>query len=174
MVRAFHDATAGWSPPPTARWKTDGAADQREATGDWVVCHNDLAPWNTTFTEGQPVAFIDWDLAAPGPRMWDIAFAAWHFTPLYETDQWPTDPFVPRGQRVRLLADAYGLESAARIALPAVVLARMEHTWKVFHDQARAGDPAYQRLWQAGAGDGIRRQINYVTRNRSALHDALA
>lgn len=36
-----------------------------------TVCHNELFSWNTVFRSGVPVAFIDWDTAAPGPRAWD-------------------------------------------------------------------------------------------------------
>ena len=53
LVREFHDLTAG----------TPLAGDAQ------VVCHNDLAPNNTVYSPGGsglcPVAFIDWDLAAP-------------------------------------------------------------------------------------------------------------
>ena len=38
--------------------------------------------WNTVFARERPVAFIAWDLAAPGPRWWDVSFAIWHFVPL--------------------------------------------------------------------------------------------
>ena len=54
MVRQFHDVTAG----------TDLAG------GEEVVCHNDLSPKNTVYRDLgsglRPVAFIDWDIAAPG------------------------------------------------------------------------------------------------------------
>jgi aminoglycoside phosphotransferase (APT) family kinase protein len=57
LVRQLHDLTAG---SPLA-----GTAE--------VVCHNDLSPKNTVYRDtGQglrPVAFIDWDLAAPGDRL---------------------------------------------------------------------------------------------------------
>ncbi|WEB45065.1 phosphotransferase [Streptomyces yunnanensis] len=42
-----------------------------------VVCHNDLSPKNTVYrpVDGalRPVAFIDWDLAAPGARIHEVA-----------------------------------------------------------------------------------------------------
>ncbi|HEV3399193.1 MAG TPA: phosphotransferase, partial [Actinomycetes bacterium] len=54
LVRELHDLSAG---TPLA-----GSAE--------VVCHNDLSPRNTVYRDtGQglrPVAFIDWDIAAPG------------------------------------------------------------------------------------------------------------
>src|SRR5215211_7796433 len=49
LLRALHDATAG----------TSLAGDQE------VVCHNDPSPCNYVFRESRPVAFIDFDHAAP-------------------------------------------------------------------------------------------------------------
>jgi aminoglycoside phosphotransferase (APT) family kinase protein len=42
-----------------------------------VVCHNDLSPCNFVFQEGKPIAIIDFDAAAPGPRLHDFGYAAW-------------------------------------------------------------------------------------------------
>lgn len=39
---------------------------------------------------------------------------------------------------------------------------------------AERGDPAYVRLWEASAGDGIQRQMGYVLRHRRQLERALA
>ena len=61
-------------------------------------CHNDLAPWNTVFINEHAVGFIDWDLAAPGPRLWDVAFALWHFVPLYGDPS--SDPFDVTSRRI--------------------------------------------------------------------------
>jgi thiamine kinase-like enzyme len=47
-----------------------------------VVCHNDLAPRNTVFRGGSPVAFLDFDLASPARPAWDVAHLAWQFVPL--------------------------------------------------------------------------------------------
>ena len=67
LVREFHDLTVG----------TPLAGDAQ------VVCHNDLAPNNTVYSpDGSglcPVAFIDWDLAAPGRRIHDVAHVCWQY-----------------------------------------------------------------------------------------------
>ena len=67
LVREFHDLTAG----------TPLAGDAE------VVCHNDLAPNNTVYSPDgaglRPVAFIDWDLAAPGRRIHDVAHVCWQY-----------------------------------------------------------------------------------------------
>ncbi|WP_331762861.1 phosphotransferase [Streptomyces anulatus] len=67
LVREFHDLTAGTA-----------LAGSHE-----VVCHNDLAPKNTVYRPAggalRPVAFIDWDLAAPGSRIHDVAHVCWQY-----------------------------------------------------------------------------------------------
>lgn len=50
--------------------------------GGEVICHNDVAHYNTVFVAGRPVAFIDRDPAAPGPRVWDLVYAAYRLVPL--------------------------------------------------------------------------------------------
>jgi Phosphotransferase enzyme family len=64
-----------------------------------VVCHNDLAPRNTVFREGSPVAFVDFDLASPAQPAWDVAHLAWQFVPLGDEEGcalhgWPHCPIV--------------------------------------------------------------------------------
>ncbi|WP_405407173.1 phosphotransferase [Streptomyces decoyicus] len=70
LVREFHDLTAG----------TELAGSHE------VVCHNDLSPKNTIYrpVSGvlRPVAFIDWDLAAPGARIHDVAHVCWQYLEL--------------------------------------------------------------------------------------------
>ena len=42
-----------------------------------------------------------------------------------------------------------------------------------FRDGARAGDPAYVRLWDMGAGTAFQLQADYVAEHRPQLEDAL-
>jgi aminoglycoside phosphotransferase (APT) family kinase protein len=60
----LHDATAG----------TD------LARGHEVVCHNDPSPCNYVLHDGRPAALIDFDHAAPGDRLRDVAYADWLWT----------------------------------------------------------------------------------------------
>lgn len=63
MIAAFHSATAGTT-----------LAGSHE-----LVCHRDIAPWNTIHQHGHLVGMIDFDAAEPGNHLDDLAYAAWTF-----------------------------------------------------------------------------------------------
>jgi phosphotransferase family enzyme len=132
-----------------------------------------LAPWNTVFARQRPVAFIDWDTAAPGPSWWDVAYALWHFVPLYgdpASDPFDLAVFEPRARRSRLLCEAYGLQDPE--GLVDRIIQRQRTVYRIFKDGAQAGDQAYVRLWEMGAGSGIMSQIAYVEAHRPELEEA--
>jgi Phosphotransferase enzyme family len=111
LIRRYHDSVASFTPPPGSVWHAGHQPDS-PATGTVIVCHNDLGPPNTVYVEGRPRALIDWDLACPAPASWDLTSAAWRYVPLYTDDDCAriNVPVLPRGPRLRLFCDAYGLD----------------------------------------------------------------
>ncbi|MFI6321157.1 phosphotransferase [Nonomuraea sp. NPDC050556] len=95
LVRELHDLTAG----------TPLAGDQE------VVCHNDLSPANTVFDGALPYGFIDWDLAAPGRRVHDVAHLCWQWLDLGPNIK----DLAKTAERVRLIADTYGITSRTEL-----------------------------------------------------------
>ncbi len=66
MLRLYHDAVSDF--PLLADWKPmDHTPNYIE-----VLCYNDFAIYNIIFNNKKPVGIIDFDVAAPGPRLWDI------------------------------------------------------------------------------------------------------
>jgi hypothetical protein len=82
----------------------DAMADSPLAGAEETVCHNDFAPWNTVFRAGRPVAVIDFDDARPGPRVRDLAYAAWGWLALGQA----SFSVAAQARRVGLLCEAYG------------------------------------------------------------------
>lgn len=78
LLRDLHDATRSFDHADDDAW----AMRQTDPDGCDVICHNDFAPYNLIFRSGMPVAVIDFDLAGPGPRLWDVAYGAYWLTPL--------------------------------------------------------------------------------------------
>ncbi|KOU69278.1 trifolitoxin immunity protein [Streptomyces sp. MMG1533] len=151
LVRAFHDLTHG---TPLA-----GDLD--------VVCHNDLAPKNTVYTvagdDWCPLAFVDWDLAAPGERVHDVAHLCWQYLGLG-----PEVADVPEAaRRIRLVCDAYGLDE--RGGLVDTVLWWQDRCWRGIDAAADRGEPAMAALRDAGAVDEVRGARGWVAEHRREL-----
>jgi len=147
-LREWHDATATFE-RAGAVWGLP-ARDPDE-----VVCHSDFAPYNCVFRAGRFAGAIDFDMCAPGPRLWDIAYTAYRFAPLMPpadaTDAGPGErspfPWSESLARLELFLSAYaGSSEAARYTRDAVQRATAErlHALADWTDRhvARTGDPA--------------------------------
>ncbi|MGW2488642.1 phosphotransferase [Streptomyces sp. NPDC001606] len=155
LVREFHDLTAG----------TPLAGDRE------VVCHNDLSPKNTVYRlrggELRPTAFIDWDLAAPGARIHDIAHVCWQYLGLGPS---VTD-VGEAARRTRLIADSYGLSD--RQDLVATILWWQDRCRRGIEAGADAGDVAMARLREAGAVREVQAARQWVRDHREVLERSL-
>jgi aminoglycoside phosphotransferase (APT) family kinase protein len=69
LLRRFHDVTEGLDLGPQARW----SAELTDPRGGEVICHNDVCPENVVYRDGAAVALPDFDYAAPGRRVYDLA-----------------------------------------------------------------------------------------------------
>lgn len=103
LLRHLHDCTADYQ-DTEARWRQPV---RRPAE---VVCHNDFAPYNMVFDAGRLVGVIDFDMASPGPRVWDLAYLAYRLVPLTGPDNPDGIPNGPdRYARLARLLEAYGV-----------------------------------------------------------------
>ncbi|NYI03256.1 phosphotransferase [Allostreptomyces psammosilenae] len=173
LLRAFHDLTAG---TPLA-------------AGGEVVCHNDLSPKNTVYAPHgparpgpdarpdarpggppgdaalRPVAFLDWDIAAPGERVHDVAHVCWQYVGLGPTLADPDEA----ARRIRLIADAYGLSAHDRGRLLDTVLWWQDRCWRGIRSAAAAGEPAMRRLHESGVTERVRAAHAWTAAHRERL-----
>jgi phosphotransferase family enzyme len=151
LVREFHDLTAG---TPLA-------------AGEEVACHNDLSPKNTVYRDSgtglTPVAFIDWDIAAPGKRIHDVAHLCWQYLDLGLGVAEP----AAVGRRMRLICDAYDLRG--RDGLLEAIMWWQDRCWRGIEAKAADGDPAMTRLRDSGAARSVRDAFDWVTSRRAEL-----
>lgn len=137
LLRRYHDLVVRFDAPANARWRLVGPAPHE------IVCHNDWSPWNALFREGQFELTLDWDLAGPGPRLWDVANAAYSWVPLISGATAVPD-IGERARRLRLFCAEYGLSD--RSGLIAAMRARLIYVGKFIDEQARLGDPGMMKL----------------------------
>jgi hypothetical protein len=171
LLRRYHEAVSGFSLPSGVEWY--GGADPGPGS---VVCHNDLAPRNTVFREGSPVAFVDFDLACPALPAWDVAHLAWQFVPLADDEGcmrhgWTSPP--DRHGRLRVLCDGYGLSEQDRSGFPELLARRIETTASGIETLAAEGVPAHRRWVEEGVPGLVRADRDWVERHRELLREAL-
>lgn len=131
LLRAYHDATADFPTDAADQWAYRHADPARHD----IISHNDFAPYNLVFADGLPIAAIDFDLVGPGPRLRDIAYAAYWMVPLaFSGDDmrpYAQADLVDQSSRLKAFCAAYGI--AADTAL-------LDMVAEVLHDM---GDPIF-------------------------------
>ena len=174
LLRRFHDATSGFVAPVGATW-SDELADPAPGD-DPVLCHNDVCPENVVFRDGVAVALLDFDFAAPGRRVFDVASMARMCVPV-ETDvdaartgRSGLDPMA----RLRVVAEAYGLGDGDRIELVEVLERQFDQGGAFVRRRVEAGEPAFVEMWEAmGGQERMDRRRRWFTANRQRFVDAL-
>lgn len=146
LIRRYHDSVADFEIRASHAWSERGSDDSGEGE---LLCHNDLAPWNLVHTPEGRWVFIDWDLAAPGPRSWDLAWALLTFIPLMPGNDIDRSEIA---HRLALFRDTYG----AHLIEPDVIdvaAARCTRETDLIATLGRKGEPPYDRLLAEGHFD---------------------
>lgn len=143
LLRRLHEAGAKVAVDTRVAWPRELA----DPEGGTVLCHDDVCPENVAFRDGRAAALIDFDQAAPGRPVWDVAMTARHWVLLLEpvsaAGLYPDGLDVPA--RLRVLADGYGLSRAERAELPGVAEQATEVCRAFVERRVAAGDPVHVR-----------------------------
>jgi hypothetical protein len=169
LLRALHDATLDFQPPPDARWMLAMPGDLPAE----VVCHNDLAPYNVVFAGGRPSGVIDWETAAPGARVWDVAYAAYRFVPLSRAAPADLADAPVQARRLALFCDAYGLGGPAREILLATAARRVADLRDLILAEAERGDPVFAAHLADGHVEEYETDLAYIRAEAGALGEWL-
>ena len=114
-----------------------------------LVSHNDPNLDNIVFRDGRAVALIDFDLASPGSRLWDVGCAARLWVPL-RPDAYITDARRGRAfQRLRLFLDSYGLNRVERSHILSAVQQNQQWFFELVEWHIAAGHKAFLQYKKA-------------------------
>ncbi len=114
LLRALHDATESFRPPPGAIWK---AWFFHSTAAEAIIGHGDTVPWNIVARDGLPVAFIDWEYAGPIDREDELAATGWLNAQLHDDDIAERNNLPSastRAAQLRRFLDGYELPAAQR------------------------------------------------------------
>ena len=163
LLRRYHDLVEAFEPPAGARWRLVAP------TAHQIICHNDWAPWNALFRRRHLAVMLDWDMAGPGTRLWDVANSAYSWIPLYSgRRQLGIDE---QASGLRLFCDAYGLSD--RASLLDVLKERTLFVGAFIEEQARLGDKGAMKLADWGVPARMKREAAYQDEHRVLLERAL-
>jgi Phosphotransferase enzyme family len=169
LLRRCHDATTSFEAPADARWMLAMPADLPVE----VVCHNDFAAYNVVFGDEGPIGVIDWETAAPGARVWDVAYAAYRFVPLSCDAPAELGTVATQARRLALFCDAYGLDRpSCRILLPTVIR-RVEAVRDLIVSEAAAGSAVFAVHLAEGHVESYDADLAYLRSTASLLAAAL-
>lgn len=169
LLRDFHDATVGcagtsltWSAQLPAPFHAGG-----------VISHNDPNLDNIVFREGRAVALIDFDLSAPGSRVWDVACAARLWAPLRSDADIDDARLGQSLARFRRFVDAYGADDADRGQIVDAVATTHGWCYDVVTEGAEGGNAHFAEYWQAGGAARATRTQEWFRREYASLRAAL-
>ncbi|WP_327090391.1 aminoglycoside phosphotransferase family protein [Nonomuraea sp. NBC_01738] len=164
LLRRFHDATQGF---PLAGFAWEGGSNDEKSPE--IIGHCDLTPHNVIFRREKPAAFIDFDLARPTTRLFDIVTTLRHWAPIADpVDRHQLLRALDVGARIRLFCDAYGVPPRERRRLIPLARHRFDRSYEVM--RTRAGDGGnWAAMWAAGAGQRIRRASAWLDAHEDEL-----
>lgn len=172
LMRRFHDAAGGFELLASDRW-SDEMADPR---GGSVVCHNDVCLENVVFRYGKAVALLDFEFAAPGRPVYDVACLARMCVPIDDPSSvrfgWKRADLP---QRLRLVADEYGLDHSARQEMVDSLDETIQRGGEFLLRRVRAGDPNFTEMWNANGGmTRFDQRRDWWADNRRLFADAMS
>lgn len=161
MLRLYHDAVSDF---PMEGWQSiDNTPEPFE-----VLCHNDFAIYNIIFDQKKPAGIIDFDVAGPGPRLWDMAYTLYTCVPLsrtYYTEAGEAVHYDSREhadrikERIQLFFESYGMEKEGYLEM---VLLRLEGIGKTIKRKAGEGDRAFQKMIEEGHLEHYQKDIEFI------------
>ena len=171
LVRDYHAAVASFAPSAS-----DWSREWGDPAGGPVVCHNDLFPENVVLRDGVVVALIDFDMAAPGRPLWDLAIAAEEWAPLHAPgSRLSSSDDLDAVRRAGLLARGYGLDPARAGELLDVVAEEKAHSMANVLAQAAAGDPVWAgHIEETGFAARMSADEKWLASVRPALLESIA
>jgi Phosphotransferase enzyme family len=172
LMRRMHEAARSFD--PTGESWSEEMADSARST---IVVHNDICPENVVCRDGQGVAFLDFDFAAPGRPIYDLAQMVRMCGPVDDDVNAARLGWAPadRPARVRLAADAYGLDAKDRQVLLAILHDSIVWGGEFLRRRIEVGDPNFIQMWEEmGGQERYDRRNQWWIDERPAFERALA
>jgi hypothetical protein len=169
LLRDYHRAVASFDATPYV-WPLSPP----EPFAGELVSHNDLNLDNVVFRDNRAVALIDFDLASPGSRLWDVACAARLWAPVRPDSSIHDSRRGRTFERLRLFIDSYGVDDADRHRMAAAIPENQQWFGRLIARYVAAGHTAFTEYSRSAARLEAERYRRWLADSEPELRDALA
>lgn len=140
LLREYHDVSSAFV-SKLANEKMEWMLPVREPVE--VICHGDYAPYNVALNGVQTVGIFDFDTAHPAPRIWDVAYAVYCWSPFKTHEHDSMGDLKSQSVRAKLFCDAYGLDHESRESLVITMIDRIHALVDYMQDEAANGNETF-------------------------------
>lgn len=147
-LRRFHDAVGTYRPSGPVQWR----GGEHTLGEDEIICHHDPGVYNWLVSGDRLAGVVDWDMAAPGRPLDDLAFMAWTAVPLFRPI-----PTADAARRTMLMTGTYG--GADPVDLLEHSALRMARATDRIEEGQQDGDPGMLNLAAIGEPARTRRRV---------------
>lgn len=136
-----------------------------------VICHNDGAPYNFVYQDGNFVGMIDFDEAYPATRIWDLAYILYTNIPLasYQpnldgtTRPYQQNDAMIRRERIKLFFTNYGIDYTN--SLFDTLIKRLETLCELIRVEAISGNLGFKQMLEKGEVTYYLKEIEFIKAN---------
>mgnify|MGYP001399087383 CR=1 FL=1 len=171
LMRRFHHAARTFDPSGL-----DWSPEMADPASGPIVCHNDVCLENVIFRDGSAVGLVDFDFAAPGRPTYDLAQMARMCVPIDDDTNATRLGWEPadRAARLRLVAEAYGLDAAERHDLLRILSISIAQGGQFARRRVEAGDENFVKMWNdMGGAERFDRRRRWWVEHQPRFTDVL-
>ncbi|EIA0836524.1 TPA: aminoglycoside phosphotransferase family protein [Vibrio parahaemolyticus] len=138
-----------------------------------VICHGDFTPYNVALLKNKVVGVFDFDTAHPAPRVWDLAYSVYCWSPFKTDSNDKLGTISEQLARARLFCDSYGATESEREQLPDIMVQRLQALVSFMRSESENGNESVAENIEQGHLQAYLNDIEYITENKQKIQCAL-
>lgn len=138
-----------------------------------VICHGDFTPYNVALSESTVVGVFDFDTAHPAPRIWDLAYSVYCWSPFKTDNNDKLGSITEQVVRAKLFCDSYGTSKSERDQLTDAMVQRLEALVSFMRSEAENGNESFAVNIEQGHLQSYLNDIEYIIENKQKIQCAL-
>ncbi|MGY5452597.1 phosphotransferase [Agarivorans sp. MS3-6] len=170
LLRKIHDASASFlihHDPAELVWMLQAKQPYE------VICHGDFAPYNVALSGNKVVGVFDFDTAHPAPRIWDLAYSTYCWSPFKTQENDKLGSIEEQIMRAKLFCDSYGASLAQREQLPEAMMQRLNALVDFMRQEANKGNQQFIANIEQLHHVAYLNDIEYINSHQQQLRRAL-